>query len=137
MGGRSGQNIGGQNDQNKLQNATNKLNSLPNGKIFDDAKSIVGIFDKSERSWSEVIEAYEKNQQNAIQQVVDVRNIHITQPNIQSGKVIDIMKNIENVPIVNVVQFENGEMAIYDGHHRVTANYLLGDYKLLVNIVKL
>jgi hypothetical protein len=41
------------------------------------------------------------------------------------------------MPIINVVQFNDGEMAIYDGHHRLVANWALGNQNIKVNLVKL
>ena len=38
---------------------------------------------------------------------------------------------------INVVKFEDGEMAIFDGHHRLVANWALGNSKIEVNLVQL
>ena len=37
---------------------------------------------------------------------------------------------------INVVEFEDGEMAIFDGHHRLVANWALGNSKIEVNLVQ-
>lgn len=117
--------------------AIQKIDELPKGKIFDDAKNIEGIFKKSQHSWSEVIDSFEKNKHKSKPQTVNIRDIHITQPNIQSNKIKHTIKNLDKVPTINVVEFENGEKAIYDGHHRLVASWALGDAKIKVNLVQL
>lgn len=117
--------------------AENKIDSLPRGKTFEDAKRIDGIFDKSKHTWSEVIEAFEKNEKSARIGYVNIKDIYITQPNIQSNKVKKMIADIGKTPIINVVQFADGEQAIYDGHHRLTASWALGEKKIKANIVKL
>lgn len=117
--------------------AIEKINQLPKGKIFDDAKNIEGIFKKSNRSWSEVIEVFEKNKNSLHPSVVNLQDINITQPNIQANKVKSMIDKINNLPPINVVEFEDGEKAIYDGHHRLIANWALGNSKIKVNIIKL
>lgn len=119
------------------QDAYGKIDALPTGKIFSDAKKIDGIFKKSGYTWSEVIEAFEKNKESAKPQSINIKDIKITQPNIQSEKVKKMIDDIDKVPPINVVQFKNGEKAIYDGHHRLAANWALGETKIKVNLVKL
>ena len=127
------------NESNQnLEAVHKKINDLPKGKIFDDAKYIDGIFKKSKHTWSEVIENFEKSKEAGKLQTLNVKDIHVTQPNIQANKVIGmITDNITKLPPINVVQFKNGEMAIYDGHHRLTAYWALGENKIKVNLVKL
>jgi uncharacterized ParB-like nuclease family protein len=121
----------------KLEAAIEKIDSLPVGKIFDDAKRIEGIFKKSQHTWSEVVEAFEKAQDSAKVQQVNLNDIHITQPNIQANKVKKMMADINKTPPINVVQFKNGEKVIYDGHHRLLANWALGENRIKVNLVKI
>lgn len=121
----------------KTQQAESKINNLPNGKIFDDAKRIDGIFSKSNHSWSEVIEAYENNKHNSVGRNINISNIKITQPNIQAKKVNKMLGSIDELPKINVVRFENGELAIFDGHHRLMANWATGRTDIKVNMVKL
>ena len=104
--------------------------------MFDDAKKITGIFNKSKHSYSEVIEAFEKNKNNGTPQFVSVKDIHITQPNIQSNKVKQTITSSNVTTPLNVVQFPDGEMAIYDGHHRLTVAWAMGKDKIKVNLVK-
>lgn len=120
-----------------VETMNNKIDELPTGKLFADAKNIESIFNKSRHSWSEVIEAFEKNKNNSDLQVVSLKDIHITQPNIQSNKVKTILNDLNKLSPINVVQFEDGEMAIYDGHHRLAANWALGHSKIKVNLVQL
>jgi GNAT superfamily N-acetyltransferase/uncharacterized ParB-like nuclease family protein len=114
-----------------------KLDQLPKGKIFDDAKNIEGIFKRSKHSWSEVIEAYELNRQNQRQATIDIDSIRITQPSIQANKVMSKIEKIGKLPLIDVVEFEDGERALYDGHHRLTANWALGNDRIKVNLIKL
>ena len=119
-----------------IEIAFERIDKLPAGKLFNDAKSIKDIFTMSHHSWSKVIESFEKNKETANIETVDISNIHITQPNIQSNKVKYIIEHINNIPIINVVQFDD-ELAIYDGHHRLVANWALGKQHIKVNLVKL
>jgi hypothetical protein len=124
-----------ENVQSK-QEAYSKIDDLPKGKIFDDAKNIDQIFKRSKYTWSEVIETFEKNSYDAKPQVVSVKEISITQPNIQSDKVKKMIEDLDSTPDINVVQFKNGEKAIYDGHHRLVAHWALGENRIKVNLVK-
>ena len=119
-----------------VETMNNKIDELPTGKLFADAKNIESIFNKSRHSWSEVIEAFEKNKNNSNLQVVSLKDIHITQPNIQSNKVKTMLKDLNSLPPIDVVQFEDGEMAIHDGHHRLVANWVLGHSKIKVNLIQ-
>lgn len=114
----------------------NKLSELPRGAIFEDAKRIDSIFKKAIHGYSEVLETFEKNKENGIFKVIRVDDIRITQPNIQSKKVVRMASDIEKTPIINVVEFEDGEMAIFDGHHRLTTVWALNKKKVKVFLVK-
>jgi len=114
-----------------------KVEDLPKGKIFDDAKIIEGIFKRSKHTWNEVIVAYEQNEERHHIVTIDLSDIHITQPNIQANKVNKMIGEINKLPRINVVQFSNGEKAIYDGHHRLIAHWALGEKKIKVNLVKI
>jgi len=119
-----------------VNTAYDKIDRLPHGKIFNDAKRIDGIFNKSKHSYSEVIEAFEKNKAKNNIEFVSVNDVHITQPNIQSNKVKQTITSFDDTATINVVQFPDGEMAIYDGHHRLTAAWAIGKDKIKVNLVK-
>lgn len=119
------------------ETSNNKIDELPTGKLFNDAKNIQRIFNISRRSWSDVIEAFEKNKDNGRLQLVSLKDIHITQPNIQSNKVKTILDDLNKLTTINVVEFEDGEMAIFDGHHRLVANWALGNSKIQVNLVQI
>lgn len=123
--------------ETNLKSAIQKIDKLPRGKIFDDAKNLEGVFKKSKYTWSEVIENFEKNRQDSELQSIKLKNIHITQPNIQSSKVSKMIGNISNLDNINAVQFPDGEIAIYDGHHRLAAHWALGDTNIKVNLVRL
>ena len=120
-----------------VETSNNKIDELPIGKLFNDAKNIQRIFNISRRSWSAVIEAFEKNKDNGSLQLVSLKDIHITQPNIQSNKVKTILADLNKLSTINVVEFEDGEMAIFDGHHRLVANWALGNSKIQVNLVQI
>lgn len=125
-------------DSNKdkiIAKALERIDNLPKGKIFEDAKLIDGIFNKSTKSWHEVIESYESILDEPKETFINLRDIRITQPNIQANKAKAMVENIENVTeIINVVLFKNKEYAIYDGHHRLTAHWAMGDKKIKVNL---
>ena len=120
-----------------LVSAIDKVKSLPKGKLFDDAKNIEKIFKISKHSWNEVVVAYEKHEDEHHIVTIDLSDIHITQPNVQSGKVMKMIDDIKKVPRINVVQFPNGEKVIYDGHHRLISHWSLGETKIKVNLVKI
>jgi hypothetical protein len=119
-----------------IDNYMNKIESLPKGKLFSDAKNIESIFQKSQYTWSETIEAFEKNKKNSNKESVNIKDIYITQPNIQTGKLKNIIANISKTPDINVVEFSNGEKVIFDGHHRLVANWAIGNKKIKVNLAK-
>lgn len=118
-------------------NAEQKLQALPKGQIFDDAKSIKTLFDSSPYTWSQTIEAYEKHATKAKEVTIPINTIHITQPNIQLHKVLDIMANIDSTPIINAVKFPDDTISIFDGHHRLVSNWALGKTNIKVNLVDL
>jgi hypothetical protein len=115
--------------------ALDRIDGLPKGSIFDDAKNIDGIFKRSKHSWSEVIETFEKNQTSAKLKSVNVKDIQITQPNIQINKVKKMLHDFNKLEPINVVEFSDG-LAIYDGHHRLLTAWALGKTKLKVNYIK-
>ena len=122
-------------NKNSLSNFD--IDKLPKGKIFDDAKNIESIFKKSKHSWDKVVELFEKNKDFSKVVSIPIFDIHITQPNIQSNKVKHIISNLDKIPNINVVEFPDGEKVIYDGHHRLIANWVLGNKEIKSNLVKL
>ena len=78
-----------------LVSAIDKVKSLPKGKLFDDAKNIEKIFKISKHSWNEVVVAYEKHEDEHHIVTIDLSDIHITQPNVQSGKVMKMIDDIK------------------------------------------
>ena len=125
-----------ENSQN-VKLAYSKIDELPKGKLFYDAKNIEGVFKMSKHSWNEVIVAYEQNEERHHIVYIDLSDIQITQPNIQTNKVKKMLDKITKLTPINVVQFSNGEKAIYDGHHRLIAHWALGEKKIKVNLVKI
>jgi hypothetical protein len=123
-------------NESKVELANQKIDDLPKGATFEDAKKIDGVFDKSKHTWSEVIEAFESNQKDAKVKSVNVKDIQITQPNIQANKVKRMIAEPGKLPIINVVQFSDG-ISIYDGHHRLMTAWALGETKIKVNLVKI
>ncbi len=118
-----------------MQVAMDKVNSLPKGKMFDDARKIDTVFKRSSHTWSEVIETFEKNQSDASIKTVNIKDIQITQPNVQAHKIENMLKDFGKLPSINVVEFPDG-LAIYDGHHRLIAAWAMGEKKIKVNLVK-
>jgi hypothetical protein len=49
----------------------------------------------------------------------------------------NMLDKVNNLSPINVVEFENGEKVIYDGHHRLVANWVLNNSKIKVNLVKI
>ena len=119
-----------------IDSACARIDGLPKGATFEDAKRIDGVFTKSKHTWSEVIETFEKNQRDAKVKLVNIKDIQITQPNIQSNKVKVMIEKFDKLPMINVVQFPDG-LAIYDGHHRLLTAWALGETKIKVNLVKI
>jgi len=124
------------NEAKDVESAVAKIDSLPIGAIFDDAKKIDGIFNMTKHSWSDVINAYEQNKKDGKMKSVNVKDIQITQRNIQSNKVKEMISRDGKLKTINVVQFPDG-LVIYDGHHRLTTAWALGETKIKVNLVKI
>jgi hypothetical protein len=122
--------------ESKTDSAYERIDSLPKGSIFDDAKRIGGIFSISKHSWSDVVNTFEKNQKDAKIKSINIKDIQVTQPNIQSNKVKKMIQDFDKLEPINVVQFSDG-LAIYDGHHRLLTAWALGETKLKVNLVKI
>ena len=118
-----------------IEKAIEKLYSLPRGKIFSNAKDISNIFKKSNIPYSKVLFNYEQGEQNANIKFVDIDKIEVTQPNITSSKVEKYIKDFnQNSAIPGVMYGKN--IVIPDGHHRLTAAYLLGYDKIKVSLVQ-
>jgi ParB-like chromosome segregation protein Spo0J len=79
---------------------------------------------------------YEKYEEQHHIKYVNISDIHITQPNIQANKVKKLLDSIDRLPRINAVQFEDGEISIYDGHHRLIANWAVGNTQIKVNLVR-
>ena len=124
------------NEAKDTKSAIAKIDGLPKGSIFDDAKRIDDIFNITKHSWSDVINAFEKNEKDAKAKSVNVKDIQITQRNVQSNKVKEMINRDSKLKTINVVQFPDG-LAIYDGHHRLTTAWALGETKIKVNLVKI
>ena len=126
----------GVSESRDIETAYSRIDNLPKGSTFEDAKRIDSIFKKSKHTWSETIEAFEKNEKDAEIKLVNIKDIRITQPNIQSNKVKAMIDNFDTLPTVNAVQFSD-ELVIYDGHHRLLAAWTLNEPKIKVNLVTL
>ncbi len=124
------------NESQKEETAIQRVMALPKGSIFDDAKRIDGIFKMSKRPWHEIVATWEQNESKAKPKTVNPNEIQITQPNIQSSKVEEMIFRKGKVKTINVILFPEGPV-IYDGHHRLTRAWALGETKLKVNYLKL
>ena len=116
----------GVSESRDIETAHNRIDNLPKGSTFEDAKRIDSIFKKSKHTWSETIEAFEKNQKDAEIKLVNIKDIRITQPNVQSIKVKAMIDNVDKLPTLNAVQFSD-ELVIYDGHHRLLATWAVSE----------
>ena len=124
------------NESQKQEAAIQRVEALPKGSIFDDAKRIDGIFKMNNRPWHEIVATWEQYKDAAKTQTLNPKDIQITQPNIQSNKVREMILRDGKVKTINVIQFPEGPV-IYDGHHRLTKAWALGETKLKVNYIKL
>jgi len=115
--------------------AMQKLEALPKGSIFDDAKRIDSIFKTNNRTWSEVVQAWEKNEKQAKTKTINPKDVQITQRNIQLSKVREMVYRKGPLKTINVIEFPEG-MVIPDGHHRLTTAWALGETRLKVNYIK-
>jgi hypothetical protein len=122
-------------NESKVELANQKIDDLPKGATFEDAKRIDSIFNKSKHTWSEVIEAFESGEKDAKVKSINVKDIQITQPNIQANKVKRMIAEPGKLPVINAVQFSDG-ISIYDGHHRLMTSWAIGETKIKVNLVK-
>ena len=124
------------NESQKEEAAIQKVMALPKGSLFDDAKRIDGIFKLNNRPWSEIVQIWEQNESKAKPKTINPNEIQITQRNVQSNKVKEMIFRDTKVKTINVIQFPEGPV-IYDGHHRLTKAWALGETKLKVNYIKL
>jgi CRISPR/Cas system CSM-associated protein Csm4 (group 5 of RAMP superfamily) len=123
------------NESQKQEAALQKVEALPKGSIFDDAKRIDSIFKINNRSWSEVVQAWEENEKSAKSKTINPKDVQITQRNIQLSKVEEMIRRKGPLKTINVIEFPEG-MVIYDGHHRLLTAWALEETKLRVNYVK-
>ncbi len=112
-----------------------KVEALPKGSIFDDAKRIDGIFKLNNRPWSEIVQTWEENEKQAKPKTINPKDIQITQRNIQLGKVDEMIHRKGSLKTIHVIEYPEG-MVIYDGHHRLTTAWALGIHKLRVDYIK-
>lgn len=124
------------NESQKEEAAIQKVEALPKGSLFYDAKRIDGIFKLNTRPWSEIVQIWEENESKAKPKTINPNEIQITQRNVQSNKVKEMILREGGVKTINVIQFPEGPV-IYDGHHRLTKAWALGETKLKVNYLKL
>lgn len=122
-------------ESDNMLTATQRIESLPRGTIFSDAKNITSIFATSRYAWNQVAAAVDTNAADGRMRSVSIQDIHITQPNIQSSKVEQILRRLPELPAIRVAQFADGSLAIADGHHRLVANWALGNQRVQVMIV--
>lgn len=123
------------NESQRQEAALQKVEALPKGSIFDDAKRIDGIFKLNTRPWTEIVQIWEQNESKAKPKTINPNEIQITQRSVQSNKVKEMILRDGGVKTINVIQFPEGPV-IYDGHHRLTKAWALGETKLKVNYLK-
>jgi hypothetical protein len=118
----------------ELENAPNKLDALPKGKIFDDAVDISKIFKKSSRTNNQVLVDFENAEDSARLANVRLSDIHITQPNVTKNKVNRFVNKLGELSPIPAVKYEN-EISIPDGHHRLVAHWAAGKTSITVKLV--
>ena len=114
-----------------------RVDSLPSGRIFDDAKRVDQVFSIGTRSWSETAQAFELGRDQAEPVELDLDSLRITQPNIRSSRVKWLISQVESLDPIPVVEFSDGERVVFDGHHRLIANWALGRRTIAAYLVKL
>ena len=124
------------NESQTQEAAIKKVEALPKGSIFDDAKRIDSIFQINNRPWHEVVHDWEQGEKQAKPKTINPKDIQITQRNIQSSKVEEMICRKGPLKTINVIEYPEG-MVIPDGHHRLTAAWALGETRLKVNHIKL
>jgi len=123
------------NESQKQTEALQKVEGLLKGSIFDDAKRIDTIFKMNKRPCHEIVATWEQYGDAAQTKTINPTDIQITQPNIQLNKVKEMIFRDTKVKTINVIQFPEGPV-IYDGHHRLTKAWALGETRLKVNLLK-
>lgn len=122
-------------ESNGRESAQDKLDSLPKGKIFDDAVDISGIFKKSNKSHNEVLVDYETEDGNIVITEVKISDIQITQPNITKKKVLRFLKDVNKLPPIPVVKYGR-QIVTFDGHHRLVTAWLAGHKTIKVSMAE-
>lgn len=119
------------------ESAQGKLDSLPKGKIFDDAVNITGIFKKTNKSHNEVLVDYESGEDDGevVTTEVKISDIQITQPNVTKNKVLRFLNDVNKLPPIPAVKYGR-HIVIFDGHHRLIANWLAGRKTVKVSMVE-
>ncbi len=109
--------------------------SLPlNKTFFEDSRDITKIFYKSKKIYNEVLYQYEQNEDSAKIKLVNIKDIEITQPFVREGLVLKMIQNIKNLPPIPAVKYGN-KLVIFDGHHRLTAYWLMNKKQVKVSEV--
>jgi hypothetical protein len=121
--------------QSVKDTAYSKIDELPN--VEAKHKRINGIFNVSKHAWSEHNEYLKRKRKMFPNVYVYLTDIHITQLDVESIKVKDILDNIDKLSLITIFQLADGEKIIYDGHHRLIAHWALGEKKIKVNLVKI
>jgi hypothetical protein len=125
--------------ESKIEKALKALDALPEGKTAffkGDVKEITSIFQQSKRNNNSVQVDFENNEQGAIEKIIYLSDINITQPNVIKSKVEKMLTIFSKLPSINAVKYKD-ETVIYDGHHRLLTAYLLGIKTIKINLVKL
>jgi hypothetical protein len=117
--------------------ADTQVDDLPSSRIFDDAKRIDQVFGMSKRSWSETAQAFELGRDRAELLELDLDTLQITQPSIRSSRVKWFIDQVDSLDPIPVVEFSDGERVVFDGHHRLVANWALGRRTIPAYLVKL
>ena len=130
-------------DSNILKIANEKIDSLPVFQHSRNLKSIFGTFTMSGRAPREFIDGFEEAKAQGklmtrgykANTYIDVMDIHLTQLFVNEDIIKSMFDKLDKLPPINVVQFTNGEIVAFDGHHRIVANWALGKKKIKVNII--
>lgn len=124
------------NESQKGEAALQRVDALPNASLSNDSKLIDRVFQVNNRPWTQLVQIWKQYGHQAQTATLNPTNIQITQHEIQLNKVKEMIYRDGKVKTINVIQFPEGPV-IYDGHHRLTKAWALGETKLKVNLLKL
>ncbi len=118
-------------DITKTEKSEAKINALPQGRIFEDAGNITGIFEKSEMQWNQLLADFEQGSANIA--IIDLCSLQITQNSVRKNKAINYLKHLDSLPPIRVVVYKDTIVTI--DHHRLIAVWSSGKREISALVV--